>query len=106
MTARLEDWFMSWTRTPYSAPEQRGKTVIGRVYGDDRFDDGELVRLGRLAKSEGRIITTRKGDVFELGKPEAGYLEWLKSQGVPFDDANPVKLVEEYTSMAEGSRKS
>ena len=103
---KLESWFVTWIGDAFTAPEVRGKAVAGLVYGHDQFPDGAKVLIGQLVKSEGWIVTTKLGEVYELGKPEAGYLEWLKSTGIPFDEANPVKLVDEYKyPAAEGVRR-
>lgn len=96
---RLEDWFIGWDKHDgYRAPEERMKCVIGRVYGHATFADGSDVKLGMaaLTKSEGRVITTTAGEVYELGRPEPAYREWLRTAGIPYDDANPVKLVAAY----------
>jgi len=99
MSVRLEDWFMGWaTNDPFIPPELRGKSLCGRVYGHEEFEDGTNVAIviASLAKSEGRTVSTADGQTLELGKPEPGYLEWLKSAGIPYDEKNPIKLVEEY----------
>lgn len=96
---RLEDWFIGWNAgQEYVAPEFRTKCIAGRIYGHPFIEDGTDVKvsLSGLAKSKGRVITTKMGEVYELGKPEPGYRQWLQRENVPYDDANPIKLVETY----------
>ncbi len=94
MAAKIEQWYTAWaTDNPYAPPEARGKSIIGLVYGSSKFKDGEQIKTGAIKEATGRVITTTSDEVYELGEPEPGYVEWMKKEGVEFDEAEPVKLV-------------
>ena len=90
--ARLEEWSVI-SQDPYAPPEW-GISLRGKVYGHDRFPDGEPVRTSPIVKAEGRNITTRSGSSYELGEPEASYRAWLKaSLGRELDEEQPIRMI-------------
>jgi hypothetical protein len=76
-TVNIEDWILVEDNSdPYKAPEQRGRQLMGRVYGHPKFEDGELVRTGELHTFD---LTTRsastKSNQYYLGAPKSEYAE-------------------------------
>lgn len=53
----------------------------------------KMITTSRIVRSEGRIVTTKSGSVYQLGTVDHGYVEYLASIGRTLDEANPVKVV-------------
>lgn len=82
---RLENWsVVVHPEDTYLPPEVAGKYVSGAIYGDvtGRWEDGHRVTTSRLAKAEGKFITTNSGSVYELGEPDPEYIAWCQDVGV------------------------
>lgn len=91
---KIEQWYVAWTDSnPYLPPEQRGKSIIGLVYGSAKFPDGEQIKTGPVKAVDGRKITTMSDETYELGEPEPGYLAFLEHSGIKYDEVEPMKLV-------------
>lgn len=74
----------------FEAPEIRDHFhLVGNV--DGREDD-DPVFTSLVVKAEGRLVTTRSGSVYELGKPDHEYLAWLAEHGKTIDLDQPVKV--------------
>ena len=98
--SRLEEWAVVANGDGFTAPELATFSLVGRVYGDDRhdpatghFEDGHRIRTSYIVASEGRVVTTRSGTRYELGKPSPSYLAYLRDLGRELDEANPVKVL-------------
>lgn len=79
---RLENWSIrAITIGPYEAPELAKVILIGNIYDDIRniFHDGMLVHTSRLLFFDGKTASTSSGSVYELGKIEDGFVEFLKN---------------------------
>lgn len=74
-TIRIENWGVvsSPEVTPYTPPECITTSLSGEVYGHLRIPDGEFVVTSNIVKAEGRLVYTRSGSVYELGKVAARY---------------------------------
>lgn len=70
---RLEDWGVVGHDDPYTAPECRKYRLHGKVYGHPRFKDGDSVTTSSIDKTEGKLILTRSGSKYELGKVNSEY---------------------------------
>jgi hypothetical protein len=85
---RLEEWsIVSIPSNPFQAPELWSKRLSGKVYDDDRFEEGSIVTTSRLVElnlKSGYALT--KNTRYELGSPSDEYIEWLTSQGKTIED--------------------
>jgi hypothetical protein len=86
-TYRLENW--SVYSNPYSAPEVRIICLDGQREG---ARGSEYIRTSAVVKVEGRTVTTSSGTVYILGTIDPTYLEWMRSQGLEYDEAQPIKV--------------
>jgi hypothetical protein len=76
---RLDNWSVTGRNvSPYQAPETIRRCLKGKAYGHPRFDDGGVVKTSYIVKADKRIITTRSGSVYQLGKIDPLYRRWLK----------------------------
>ena len=90
---RLDYW--SCTRgnaDPYRVPEQEAGVVRlhGIVTCHPYKEDGHEVTTTRVVEVKGRVITTRSGTVYRLGKIHPTYRRWLKMAGIPYDPQCPI----------------
>jgi len=90
---KLENWSVgNRVSSPYLPPELGYHYLQGNVYGNPKFTEGEYVNTSAIVSSEGRIVTTKSGSKYELGKIESEYAEYLKKTNYPLDDENPIKV--------------
>ncbi len=93
MTAHLRNW--SVQPDPYKSPEQQsGSNLVGNIHGAEDYEDGMVVRLGRVVSVAGCVLTFADGLVVEFVDPQPEYLEWMESQGMEFDPEEPFKLID------------
>jgi hypothetical protein len=100
MSAKLEKWSVRWSDEPFRAPEIRNKTVVGTVFGSDKFPDGTNLALGLIVEANGKTVKTSDGLTFDLGEPEPEYLAFLRENDIPFNAENPIDFVEKYRYLA------
>lgn len=76
---RLEKWAIKYYPNPYAAPENQPIRLEGVVYGHPRKEDGKEVVTSPIEKIDHdlRQVTTRTGTVYQLGKPEEGYRQYV-----------------------------
>lgn len=97
----IENW--SVKADPYSAPEVASAYLCGvcpeRVADKSRAKvpgtSHKMITTSRIVRSEGRLVTTKSGSVYELGTVDPGYVEYLRSIGRTLDEANPVKVIDQ-----------
>lgn len=79
---------------PWLAPEQReqGGDYL-YIVADYPPKEGEQIRTSRLVSSEGRVVTTKSGSRYKLGRVCPRYRKWLTDQGLEYDRRQPVKLL-------------
>lgn len=85
---KLEEWSLSQDNSnPYQAPELRAVRLHGKVYGHERFEDGDPVTTSRVHNLDmkNRIAKTNN-TTYELGEPSVEYVEWLESNGKNLED--------------------
>ena len=92
MTVKLEKWCMC--ALPWQAPEVRETYLEGDVFGHPKHKDGKRIITSSIIKSEGRFVTSKTGTVYELGFLKPDYKEFLEKNNYPFDEENPIKLVD------------
>jgi hypothetical protein len=90
----LQDWFVRFLHLDdvYVAPECRHAVLAGEVYGHPRFPDGYPVKTSAVEKVEGRLITTRGGTVYRLGRISKKYRAWLKKEGRVYNPRQPITI--------------
>jgi len=84
----LSNWSIAY-------PCAKDTHLQGEVYGHPRYKDGTFVTTSPVEKADGVTITTRSGSVYELGKVEKNYREWLRADEPEWDPENPITLKEE-----------
>ena len=78
----IEDWSISSDGNPYQAPELRVSRVIGKVYGNVKFNDGKVVSTSAIVE-----LNLEKGycrtlnSVYDLGKVSEQYKAWCVENG-------------------------
>ena len=89
MNPIIHDWSIvgCW----YEAPEVRKMQISGKVYGDDRFIEGEPITTSVVQASIGNTVETQN-TVYDLGRVSEEYLEWCLTNGIVLDPAAPLKL--------------
>lgn len=94
MAIKLEGWWLQYTEVwnGYTAPEQLKVRLIGAAFGHPDHQDGKIIKTTRIVKTEGRTVTTRSGSVYELGEPDARYVEYVRSLGREIDPINPIQM--------------
>jgi len=99
-TVKLENWAVcflpqdAWGATLADC-DVPGR-LTGNVFGHSNIRDGEIVTTTPMVKTEGRLITTHSGTVYELGKAKDDYVKFVHSmpgkEDWDFDGDNPVVL--------------
>ena len=88
----LHGWAVrSLFENPYMAPEINPPVLVGKSYGDPRREDGHLVKTTPIASATGRVVTTRGGTVYRLGRIDREYRAWLEKEGLGYDPRSPIK---------------
>lgn len=91
--ARLENWAMVEEGGAYTAPELRRRHLVGNVYGHPgRHHDGKSIRTSRIAAAEGRVVTTKSGQMYLLGVIDPGYRKHLAEHHPDWDPENPIRV--------------
>jgi len=92
--ARIVDWRVVSSGTPYTAPEARTAHLQGDVYNhpSDKISDGDCVTTSEMVDSSGVVVTTKSGTEYILGTINDEYLKYIKDSGLKYDMLNPVKV--------------
>ena len=83
---RLEKWSIGVKyKNEFLAPELHKKYLYGEIYDDEqgRFEDGKQVSTSSIQElnlDEGYAMT--RNTKYILGKPDEGYVEYLKREGI------------------------
>ena len=93
---KLTEWAVVEDPDPWMAPELKLKFVVGIL------PDGQKVRTSAIHEANGRLIRTESGSLYELiGPPNAGYMQWLDSNGRAYDPECPIKVTSRKTKFEE-----
>lgn len=92
---KLENWSVVSENNPYYPPETHVKQLSGYVYDNPKYPNGTKVRTSRILSSNGRLISTFGGSVYELGTVSTEYMDYLRSINRELDVTNPVKVISE-----------
>jgi hypothetical protein len=98
-TIKLECWSVTQGDVRYIAPEHRTSRVQGVVQDHPCFPRDAKIVSSPIDQVEGRIVTTRSGTRYQLGRIDPQYRAYLKRNGYPYDPHNPVAIVDRYTRM-------
>lgn len=73
-TVTLDNWSLVYRDPidPYTAPELVRPCLSGKVSGDTRFKDGEVITTGTLVWRRGDVIATKR-TLYRLGTVDPGY---------------------------------
>lgn len=80
---RLENWsVITRTVNPFQAPELGFAALHGNVYDNPNFDDGDEVDTSVIKSIDlDKKVAQTRNTLYELGEPDAKWLEWLKENG-------------------------
>jgi hypothetical protein len=88
---KLHNWkVVSEKGSPYRAPETLGIQLKGDVYGHKAFNDGDHIRTSAIVSVEGRVISTRSGSLYLLGRIDPLYRKFLKLQRPHWNWRKPI----------------
>lgn len=77
----------------YIAPELVRTRLKGVVTGHPRKPDGKVIITTKVARVDGRVITTDSGTVYELvGEPSPEYVAYMAANRIVFDSEAPIKI--------------
>ena len=76
----------------FAAPELRKIWVVGVVVGKPGMQDGTRICCTHIVDANGRVIKTRSGSSYRLGRIGDGYRKWLTDHGLAYDPRNPIKI--------------
>ena len=99
-TARIENWSVGFRPDPYLPPEMMYPTISGMIYEDKkgRWEDGHNITTSSIIDTNGRIIITKSGSQYLLGKPNKDYVKWCNdnNHSSPLNNPNnPVVFINE-----------
>lgn len=92
---RVEEWrTVALQRTPYDAPETCPVAISGRVPpgADPRKPEGSPITTSPIAAIEGRIVTTRSGTRYLLGRIDKGFRAWLREHRPEWNHREPIAI--------------
>lgn len=89
---KIEDWSVKVKDDGYTPPEQQRLCLHGKIQDHPRFPPTKNVLTSPISSVDGRVVTTSSGSVYELGTPNAEYMDWCRENGkhVPTED-EPIK---------------
>jgi hypothetical protein len=101
------DLWATFPINPYRAPEQGGGIGLTGIVapGDDaRHPAGGPMSTSPIVSVEGRIVTTRSGTKYRLGRIKPEFREWMREQGIAWDSREPIKIGKQHPrkKMANG----
>lgn len=72
--ARIEEWDVVTVQdSPYRAPEESAQFLAGKIFDDERFEDGDpIVTTSIQGQRDGKVVT-KSGSLYELGTPNPLY---------------------------------
>ena len=89
---KLNNWYVSGNADPYTAPECAQPYLKGNVEGHPNFEDGKHISTSPIVDAEGRVVTTRSGSTYKLGKIAPKYRKWLKENRPEWDWKIPITV--------------
>ena len=84
---RIDNWkVVLYRATPYVAPELGSSVVVGNVYGNEKFSDGDKVTTSTIKSLKNGYLETVSGSKYKLLNPSDKWLEWLKENDYKVED--------------------
>jgi hypothetical protein len=82
MFVKLQDWAVrsGGPGARFLAPEVAPVRLEGGVTGHPRKSEGK------------RVVTTRSGTKYRLGRIQRGYRRWLTKKGLAYNPRQPIKV--------------
>lgn len=104
---KLEQWSVCHhpDDSPWLAPEQKGISLQGEVFGDSRGrSDGCRIVTTNIKSIVGRRVTTESGSIYDLGSPSDDYIRFCVAEGhhVPTHE-EPIRIVDAGVAEYKGS---
>lgn len=87
----INNWYLSGTGGPYTAPELRQIFLVGDAFGHPRHEDGKKVSTTPIVKVQGKTVHTRSGSIYRLGTIDPGYKAWIDENYPDWDPENPIR---------------
>ena len=86
MQVKIDNWAVACNQNGYMAPEVVSHYLVGEIRehpdwhgeGHLRFGEPKLVTTSRMAGASGRVVTTRSGTEYRLGRISPEYRAWLR----------------------------
>jgi hypothetical protein len=93
--------------TPGRGMFDGGSAIAGNVYGhpDTRHPDGKGIVTSRVVSFEGRVVTTRSGSRYRLGRIEPKYRRWLRKARPDWDWRQPLRVIKKPADVARFKRE-
>ncbi len=91
---RVDNWRTVHLAGPYVAPEINPVGISGVVPpgADPRRPEGSPITTSMVVAIEGRVVTTKSGTRYILGKIQSAFRRWMRKQGIAFDWRHPIKV--------------
>jgi hypothetical protein len=88
-TKVISDWSVERCgRQQFTAPEALDHLHLGGIVAGR---NGRVLTT-RIIFADGRLVTTRSGTVYRLGRPSPAFMRWLREKGIKYDPETPVKV--------------
>ena len=69
--------------------------ISGLLYGHPEYPEGEdNTPESPIESASGRVVKTRDGREYILGRPDPGWLRFLKDAGQTYDPKNPLNFID------------
>jgi len=94
----LKEWSLGVRNlNPYSAPETGIRCLRGKVYDDDRFEEGKRIYTSEIKtlNTQEKLAVTNSKTVYVLDEPDPEWLDWINKNGynlIDFDIENGMGL--------------
>ena len=89
----LQNWrCVSCSYNPYLAPELRGLSLTGNAYGHPKFEDGKNIRTSAVVLVDGRVVQTRSGTRYLLGRVDPDYRKYLRKIRPDWNWRQPLRM--------------
>jgi hypothetical protein len=89
---RLEEWATVIYPDPWQPPEMQSIAIRGKIYNHPNYEDGHEIITSSIASANGKIITTKSGSIYQLGKINKEFVKWMEDNKISFDPENPVTM--------------
>ncbi len=100
-----------WAVVPSTSRQGRAAGAValtGRVYGypdQQRHPDGKRIVTTRVVDFRGRIVVTKSGTQYRLGRIEPDYRRWLRQHRPLWDWRQPFRVIDSPEDVARFERE-